>query len=78
LNVQAVTMPITVGGVRFSYDGNTFYRTERLPPYAFAGNVGSNWFGWTPSLGEHTMTATALDTADKEIGSKTVTFTVVK
>jgi hypothetical protein len=48
-----------------------------MAPYALAGNWGSDWLAWTPSLGPHTITATALDSSDKELGSKTVTFTVV-
>jgi hypothetical protein len=78
LNVEAVVAnPSAVASVRFSYDGNASYRTERMAPYALAGNWGSDWLAWTPSLGPHTITATALDSSDKELGSKTVTFTVV-
>jgi hypothetical protein len=77
LNVEAVTNPSTVASVRFSYDGNASYRTERMAPYALAGNMGSDWLAWTPTLGPHTITATALDASDKQLGSKTVTFTVV-
>jgi hypothetical protein len=77
LNVEAITSPDSVGGVRFSYDGQLYYRTERNPPYAFAGNRGGKFFGWTPSIGEHTLTATALDDDDNEMGAMTVSFTVV-
>jgi hypothetical protein len=77
LNVQAITNPSDTGGVRWGYDSDLSYRTEREAPYMFAANQGSDLFGWTPALGQHTLTATHFDTIGMDDGSKTVTFTVV-
>lgn len=77
LNVQAVTYPSTTGKVRFAYDGNKNYNTEDFPPYSLASDWGGDYFGWTPAVGWHSLTATAIDPSGKEGGSRTVTFNVV-
>ncbi len=58
LNVRAETNPAPVGSVRFAYDGNANFRTESTPVYALAGDVNNDYNSWTPSLGNHTLTAT--------------------
>ncbi len=57
LAVRANTNPATVGSVIFKVDGVNF-RTENGAPYAIAGNTGSNYDPWTPSLGNHTLVVT--------------------
>jgi hypothetical protein len=57
LAVRANTSPSTVGSVVFKLDGVNI-RTEGGAPYAIAGNTGSNYDPWTPSLGAHTLVAT--------------------
>jgi len=80
LNIKANTSPAVVGSVRFGLDGSSNYRTESGSPYALAGNSGSNYRAWTPSLGSHTLTATPYTRSDARgtAGTPlTVTFTVV-
>ncbi len=59
LNIRANTTPATVGSVRFAYDGNNNYRSENGAPYCIGGNQGNDdYLPWTPSAGNHTLTAT--------------------
>lgn len=58
LNVRAATTPPTVGSVRFALDGNPNFRTENVAPYALAGDVNGDYYGWTPAVGPHVLTAT--------------------
>ncbi len=58
LSIRAETSPATVGSVLFGYDGNPTYQLENNPPYAFAGNTGSDYGAWTPAVGAHALTAT--------------------
>ena len=79
LNVRANTSPSVVGSVRFALDGNANFKTESAAPYALAGNNGSNYFAWTPSLGTHTLTVTPYTQANATGtagAALTVTFTV--
>ena len=57
LSVRADTSPSRVGSVRFTLDGKSF-RLENNAPYALAGNRGSTYYPWTPSLGSHTLSVT--------------------
>ena len=74
LNIRAnVTR---VGSVRFALDGNSNYNTENGSPYALA----SDYYAWTPSLGQHTLTATVYsgtNASGSVTNSATVNFTVV-
>ncbi len=58
LNVRANTSPSTVGSVRFSYDGNSNFRTENVAPYALAGDTSGDYYPWTPAVGSHGLGAT--------------------
>src|SRR5258706_12818263 len=58
LNMRANTVG-TVASVRFDLDATTNFRTENTAPYALAGNSGPDYAAWTPSLGSHTVKATA-------------------
>lgn len=62
LNVEATTTG-TVGSVVFKLDGSVF-RIENTAPYALAGNNGTDYLPWTPSLGGHNLTATAYPQAN--------------
>jgi hypothetical protein len=57
LNVRANVNSSTVS-VKFAYDANANYRVDSGPPYAFAGNSGTDYFAWTPTVGTHTIKAT--------------------
>jgi hypothetical protein len=58
LNIRANTNPSVVGSVKFGYDGNSNYSTENGAPHALAGDNAGNYKEWTPSLGNHTLSAT--------------------
>ena len=68
----------SVESVVFTYDGQRF-RTESVAPYAFAGDNRGDLYGWTPTIGTHTLTATPYE-ANSGNGTAgapfTVTFTV--
>ncbi|MCB0327678.1 MAG: DUF5060 domain-containing protein [Bdellovibrionales bacterium] len=59
INILAMTQPTTVGSVVFGLDGNSSYRTETSAPYALAGDTAGDLKPWTPSVGSHTVSATA-------------------
>ena len=63
LNIRANTTG-QIGSVRFGLDGNPDYSIENVAPYALAGDVSGNYNSWTPSLGDHTLTATPYSGAD--------------
>jgi len=81
LSIRANTSPSRVGSVRFAYDATANYRTENNVPYAIAADSTGDYLPWTPSLGDHTVTATpypqmnARGTAGRAL---TVRFKVVK
>ena len=79
LNIRAdVSEP--AGSVRFNYDANPNYKIEASAAYAIGGNTGSDYWAWTPTLGTHTLVATAYAGAGgtgERGGSRAVTFTVV-
>jgi len=58
LNIKATTQPATVGSVRFGYDSNPSFQMENSAPYALAGASTTVWNPWTPTVGNHTVTAT--------------------
>ena len=81
LSVRVNTAPATVGSVRFAYDSTANYRTENYIPYTIAGdaNNGTDYLPWTPSVGNHTLTATPYSgsNASGTAGTaRTITFTV--
>jgi len=47
-----------VDSVAFTLDGKPG-KTEGTPPYSLAGDSGGDFNAWTPSLGEHKLTAVA-------------------
>ena len=47
-----------VGSIKFALDGNESHRVESVAPYALNGDYQGNYFGWTPSIGSHTIAAT--------------------
>ncbi len=58
LNIEAISDPDPVGSVRFSYDATADFRTETIKPYAFFGDNQGSFHAWTPTPGNHTVTAT--------------------
>lgn len=84
LSVIANTSPDQVGSLVFSFDDNPSYQVENLAPYTIAGDDTQdgtiNYGAWTPSVGEHTLTATPYSAGDGQgtAGAPlTVRFTVV-
>ena len=80
LNIRAHTNPMTVGSVRFALDANPDYRTENGAPYALEGDTQEDYTAWTPSVGRHTLAATAFSgaSASGTAGTAlTVSFTVI-
>lgn len=61
LNIRANTNPATVGRVEFALGGaQTWSQTEMVPPYALFGDNGAgDYFAWTPTAGDYTLTATS-------------------
>ncbi|MDX2302388.1 MAG: DUF5060 domain-containing protein [Microscillaceae bacterium] len=57
LSIRANTNPDAVGSVRFGYDSDPNYRTENNTPYAIQGFSNGNYNPWTPSLGQHQLSA---------------------
>jgi PKD repeat protein len=63
LNIEARTNPGRVGSVLFGLDGNPKFRIESAWPYALAGDSGGRYNRWTPTLGNHTVSATPFSSA---------------
>lgn len=79
LNIIANTNPDFVGSVRFSYDSTSNFQTENIPPYALAGDDASDYFSWTPGVGNHTLTATPFtnqNSGGTQGNALTITFTI--
>lgn len=80
LNIRADTSPASVGSVRFAFDGNPNYGTQNGKPYTIGGDTLTDYWPWTPPLGNHTLTATPFtgSSASGTAGTPlSVTFTVV-
>ena len=80
LSIRADTNPGRVGSVRFTLDGE-IYQLENNAPYALAGNRGSTYYPWTPSLGSHTLSVTPYSASGGRGSAgtaKTVGFKVVE
>jgi hypothetical protein len=85
VNIRANTIG-TVGSVRFGYDQNpgdfdASYRIENESPFAlFGDDEDGDYYGRTPVLGLHTLSATpfSLDDAEGVLGvGRTIQFTVI-
>ena len=78
LNVR-VDVDSTTESVAIARNG-THVRVENFIPFAFAGNRGADFIGWTPGVGTHTISATPYS-QDARQGVKgpeaSVTFMVV-
>ena len=61
-NVQAITSPATVGSVRFYVD-DVLARNENVAPYTFAGDYQGDFYSWTPTPGQHNLSAIAFSGA---------------
>jgi len=79
LNVRANTRG-KVGSVRFALDDNRNFLTENVAPYALQGDRNGDYGVWTPSPGQHVLTATPYTRSGAggtRGTAKTITFTVV-
>jgi hypothetical protein len=77
LNVRA-NVASAAGSVKFQYDGKP--KIENIAPYALASNNSSDYFAWTPTVGSHTLQATAYSAAGAigtAGGTLSINFTVV-
>ena len=61
--------------VKFGYDGQPNYKIEGGAPYAFASNSGADYLSFTPSVGTHTVTATAYS-GDAAGGTASATYKI--
>jgi hypothetical protein len=64
LNIRANTSPASVGSLRFGLDGNSSYSTDNTGPYALAGDNAGDYLPWTPTVANHTITATPYSAAN--------------
>jgi len=83
LNIRANTNPAKVGSVKFALSGawvKNFIDTSS-PPYALFGDKNGNYNGWTPALGNYSLTATPFSDAGGR-GTKglarTINFSIIK
>lgn len=83
LSVDARTRPRRVGSVVFSLNDEEMFQLENVEPYAIAGDGegGTDFYPWTPPLGENVLTATPYserNAAGQRGVARTVRFTVVE
>lgn len=62
-NIQAITQPTTVGSVQF-FVGGDLERTENSAPYAFQGDFGGDFIGWSPPQGTLDLSVVAYSEGD--------------
>jgi len=80
LNIRANTVPAIVVSVVFGYDSNASYHTENTAPYDIPSDTNGVYNPFTPTLGAHTVTATAYSASNgggTKGGAVSVGFTVV-
>ncbi|KAA9339021.1 InlB B-repeat-containing protein [Adhaeribacter soli] len=82
LNIQVETSPTTVGSVKMVLSGaQTKTSTDSYKPYSvFGDDKRGNYYSWTPTLGNYTLTATPYSgsNAGGQAGTaQTITFKVV-
>ncbi|GAB3045026.1 hypothetical protein GCM10027185_56050 [Spirosoma pulveris] len=59
LNIRAMTAPAELGSVVFSLTGRQQYQqVENVAPFALFTDNGGDYAGWTPALGDYSLTAT--------------------
>jgi hypothetical protein len=80
LAIRANTSPSPTGSVKFGYDQvagsfNPNFRIENLLPYALFADNNGDLNGFVPTLGSHTLSATAY-TARGATGTAGQTFTI--
>jgi hypothetical protein len=56
MSIRANTTPASAGSVRFLLN-HRFVRTENVVPYALNGDQDGNYYPWSPSPGDYTLTA---------------------
>lgn len=78
LNFRADVGSASVGSVRFFLNGSWF-NTENVAPFAFAGDISGNYVPWTPSVGQHTIKAIAYSGSNGSgtvLGQREITLNV--
>jgi hypothetical protein len=78
LNLRANTSPATVARVQFNYDDVFNFRTEGVVPYALAGDTNGDYWNWTPTVGQHQVTAIPVGSDGRVGTSLTIRFTVTQ
>ncbi|ADB42528.1 putative Ig domain-containing protein [Spirosoma linguale] len=59
ISIRANTNPGTVGSVKFSLSGGRIHSiVESILPYALFGDNSGKYNGWTPAVGQYSLTAT--------------------
>jgi len=55
INLEAIPPDLKgkIDSIQFRFDGQNEIRSERIAPYAFAGNLFGDFNSWTPSVGSH-------------------------
>ena len=66
LNVRAEFYGKEVKSVVFSFNDNRRFQVENFAPYTLLGNIGSDYEGFTPPPGVHTIVATPYSRANGE------------
>ena len=78
LNIQAIVSFSGTGSVKFGYNGNANYRTEKVAPYAMCGDASGNYKTCTELVvGDHVVTATPF-VAGMMGTPQTVSFRIVQ
>ena len=75
LNIRANTDPYQIGSVMFSYGSQENFKTENLAPYAFQSDRDGNYRPWTPTPGDHSITATPFSESNRG-GEKGTAFSL--
>ena len=71
-----VDVSLSVNRIEFFYDGDLI-RVEYNAPYSFYGNEGKDYFGWSPTVGDHFVEVRAFrDTS--LVASVSITFYTTK
>jgi len=77
INILANTDTTDIGSVVFEWDNGDWYRIENTAPFSLVGdgNFGENYYGFTPKLGFHKLTATSF-LKDDGNGASALPYTV--
>lgn len=78
LNIVAHVNGISnVAKVRFGYNNNGNYHTEKQPPYAIAGDNSGDFSSWTPATGDNKLIATVFSKDGTKLAEGILNFKVI-